>query len=185
RQPCSLKMQIAAPAVLVGKHVSVTGRDGGPRGWQMQIKPGPHVYVPRFSPIKARMRKDNLASTDEQREKRHGGEPMGHANNGSVPRLPRNNGHGRCRSVISTALKQARCRTHDCESPVPVACILHPEPTPQEQFAPQARLWPEWKGRRRHHTGCPVLRILCEGRVQRTRAARHSEALHSKDKSPR
>ena len=57
RKPCCLKMEIAAPAVLIREHVPIAGGHGIPGGWQVQLEPRAHVYVAGLTPVKPWMRK--------------------------------------------------------------------------------------------------------------------------------
>src|SRR5579863_5866046 len=89
RKPCCLEMEIAAPAVLIGEHVPIAGRDCIPGRWQVQIEPGVHVYVAGLAPVKPWMRKHDLSSADEQTKKAQGGYPVSDADQGRVPRRNR------------------------------------------------------------------------------------------------
>ena len=79
-------MKIAAPAVLVRKHVTVAGGDGVSRGWDRDFEQGRSVDVARLAPVKARVRDENFHSRDEQGQEGQGDEPMRYANEGRVPR---------------------------------------------------------------------------------------------------
>jgi len=85
RDPGGLEMQIAAPSVLIGKHVAIAGGDGGSRGWKRQFEQRRTEYVAGFTPIEARVRKENFYSADEQGEEGQGGDPMSDANERRVP----------------------------------------------------------------------------------------------------
>ena len=79
-------MEIAAPAVLVGKHVAVAGGDGCSRGGNRQLEQRRSEYVAGFAPIEARVRDENFNSADEQGQEAQGGDPVGDADDGRVPR---------------------------------------------------------------------------------------------------
>src|SRR5215471_15576570 len=64
-KPCGLEMQIAAPSILIGQHVSIAGGHGVTRRWQMQVEPRMRVDVADLAPVKARVRQDNFSSGDE------------------------------------------------------------------------------------------------------------------------
>src|ERR1700680_533683 len=74
--PGGLEMEIAAPSVLVGKHVAVAGGHGGSGGWNRQLEQRRSSYVAGFTPIEARVRNENLHSADEQGQKGEGGDPV-------------------------------------------------------------------------------------------------------------
>src|ERR1700690_1258804 len=135
RKPCRLKMEIAAPAVLIREHVPIAGGDGIPGGWQVQIEPRAHVYVAGLTPVKPWMRKHNLSSADQQREKRDSGSPMGHAHERGVA-LPARGRHcrtkrGRSRRLANTAISHRQTRMHTV-GPIPNA----PDSTVSAQLAP-------------------------------------------------
>ena len=78
-------MEIAAPAVLVGKHVAVAGGDGCSRGGIGSWNSGGSQHVAGFAPIEARVRDENLNSADEQRQEADGGDPVGDTDYERVP----------------------------------------------------------------------------------------------------
>src|SRR5438477_12697145 len=65
-KPGSLEMEIAAPAVLVGKHVVVARGDGCSGSGNRQFEQRRSKYVASFAPIKARVGDENFDSADEQ-----------------------------------------------------------------------------------------------------------------------
>src|SRR5215469_14759566 len=69
RKPCRLEMEVAAPAVLIRQHIPVAGGDHVPGAGQMQIEPRAHVNIAGLPPVKPRMRKHDLSSANQQREK--------------------------------------------------------------------------------------------------------------------
>jgi len=64
--PGGLEMEIAAPSVLVGEHVAIACRDGGPGGGNRELEQGRSEYIAGFPPIEARVRNENFNSADEQ-----------------------------------------------------------------------------------------------------------------------
>jgi hypothetical protein len=84
RKPCGLKMEVAAPAVLIGEDVSIAGGDGVAGGRQVQIEPRAHVYVAGLAPIKTGMRKHDFCSADEEGEKGERCDPVRDAHEGGV-----------------------------------------------------------------------------------------------------
>src|SRR5580692_7730803 len=127
RKPCRLKMEIAAPAVLIREHVPIAGGDCIPGGWQMQIEPRAHVYVAGLTPVKPWMRKHDLSSADQQREKRDRSSPMGRAHERGVT-LPVRGRHcrtklGRRKRLACTAISDRQTRIHKV-GPSPMLWIL-------------------------------------------------------------
>ena len=89
-------MEIAAPAVLVRKHVPVAGGDHGSGGWNRQREQGSSPYVARLTPIKAGVRDENFYSTEEQGQEGYGDEPVRDANETRVPRTKYFSHQGDC-----------------------------------------------------------------------------------------
>lgn len=61
-------MEIAAPAVLVWKHVGVARGDGGSGGRDRELEQRSRSHVVGFTPIETRVRNENLRSADQQRQ---------------------------------------------------------------------------------------------------------------------
>ena len=79
----------------------------------MKIEPRGRVYVAGLTPVKPWMRKQDLCSADQQREKRDRGSPMGHAHERGVA-LPVRGRHcsGRRRQFARTAISDRQTRIH-------------------------------------------------------------------------
>src|SRR5580693_299478 len=125
RKPCRLKMEIATPAVLIREHVPIAGGDGIPGGWQVQIEPRAHVYVAGLTPVKPWMRKHDLSSADQQREKRDCGNPMGRAQQSGVALPVRHSRSklGRSGQFAGTTISYRQTRIHKL-APSPMLWIL-------------------------------------------------------------
>src|SRR5208282_2570260 len=96
--PSGLKVEIAAPAVLVRQHVRVAGRHQLPRGRHRKFEQRSGQIVASFAPIEAWVRDDNFTSADEQGKKTQGGDPVSNADEGRVPRSSRGGGDSRSRN---------------------------------------------------------------------------------------
>ena len=68
QQPRRLEMEIAAPAVLVGQHVAISGRDGCARRGNRDPEQRGRQDVAALPPVEAWVRDDDLESADQQRE---------------------------------------------------------------------------------------------------------------------
>src|SRR5215469_17955562 len=78
-------MEIAAPAVLVRKDVAVAGGDHVSGGWDGDFEKRSSVDVAGLAPIEARMRDDNLQSSNKQGQKGKCDEPVRDAHETRVP----------------------------------------------------------------------------------------------------
>jgi hypothetical protein len=61
-------MEIAAPAVLVGKHAAIAGGDGGAGGGDGQLEERRCERVTGSTPVEAGVRDEDFHSGDEQGE---------------------------------------------------------------------------------------------------------------------
>ena len=96
--PGGLKVEIAAPAVLVRQHVPVAGGHQGPRGRDREFEQRRGQYVAGFAPIEARVRDHNFDSGDQQGKKAQRGDPVSDADEGRVARSNRRDWDGRGRT---------------------------------------------------------------------------------------
>src|SRR5215813_12890008 len=94
RAPGGLKMEIAAPAVLIRQHIAVAGRHGIPRGRDRQLEERRSQYVAGFTPIESRVRDDDLDPAYQQGKEAQRGDPVSNADDRGVPRLSRRGGQG-------------------------------------------------------------------------------------------
>jgi hypothetical protein len=65
QSPRCLKVQVAAPAILVGQHVAVARRDRIPRRRDMYREQRMSQGVTDLTPIETRVRDDDLQAADE------------------------------------------------------------------------------------------------------------------------
>ena len=100
-------MEIAAPAVLVRKHVPVAGGDGCSRRRNRQCEQRSSEGIAGFAPIEARVRDHNFNSGDKEGKKTQRGDPMSDTHKGRVARSSRGDGSGRSRTWDGCA---QRCR---------------------------------------------------------------------------
>ncbi len=84
--PGSLKVEGAAPAVLVGHDVVVAGRHRVARGGNGDGEEWTRHDVADFAPVEARVGDDDFSAGDEQGEEAEHGDPMGHADESRVAR---------------------------------------------------------------------------------------------------
>ena len=94
QNPCGLKVEISAPAVLVGQDLVVAGGHGISRRGDGNFEQRGSSRVAGFAPIESRMRDDDLSAGDEQGEEGNDGEPVGDAHQRSMPAGYRNWGWG-------------------------------------------------------------------------------------------
>lgn len=87
QQPRGLKVERAAPAVLVGHDVSISGGNGSARCGNGQGEEGANHDVAGLAPVETRVRDDDLEAANEQGEERDDGEPVCHADKRGVTRL--------------------------------------------------------------------------------------------------
>jgi len=78
-------MEIPAPAVLVGQHVSVAGRDGGARRRDRYPEQRRSPRITHFAPIEARVRDQDFDARDQQSDERNYCDPVRHPNEHSMP----------------------------------------------------------------------------------------------------
>src|SRR5579863_1404764 len=74
--PGRLKVQVTAPAVLVGEDVAVAGGDQRARGGNVEFEKRRGRVVAGFPPIEARVRDNEFGAGDEQSEKAERGNPV-------------------------------------------------------------------------------------------------------------
>ena len=86
REPRRLEMEISAPAILIGKHVVVAGRNGGTRRRHRHDEQRRRIDVAGFAPIEAWMREDNSKPLTSSASTRDAGEPVRDADEQSVSR---------------------------------------------------------------------------------------------------
>src|ERR1700733_2196387 len=106
-------MEIATPAILIGKHVTIPGGNAGARGWNRDCEQGASIYVAGLSPIKAWVRDQNFHSGHEQGEKGQHSKPVRDANQ---ERVPRTNCFGHWRKCSNDA-----CAVHGIFAPLGAA----------------------------------------------------------------
>ena len=94
QNPCGLKVEIAAPAVLVGQDVVVARGNGISRGGDWYFEERGSSRVAGFAPIESRMRDDDLSAGDEQSEEGDYGEPVRDADEYCMPASYSNWGWG-------------------------------------------------------------------------------------------
>ena len=84
QRPCRLKMEIAAPSILVRQHVPVASRHhcARRRNWYLEKRGGLHVAD--FTPIKTGMRDQDFNSGDEEGKEGDRRDPVRHANEWSM-----------------------------------------------------------------------------------------------------
>ena len=83
-QPCGLKMQITAPAVLIGKDVLIAGWDGVSRRGNVDGEEGLHVDVAGFAPVEAGVGDQDFYTGEKQGKKSDDCEPVRDADDGGV-----------------------------------------------------------------------------------------------------
>ena len=66
QRPRGLKVKIPTPAVLVGQHIAIACRDGGPRRRGRYLEQGHRQRIAHFAPIETRVGDEDLNSRDQQ-----------------------------------------------------------------------------------------------------------------------
>ena len=83
--PCRLKVEIPAPAILVGQHVSVASRDCRSRRRDRNLEQRRSPRIAHFAPIEARVRDQDLNAGDQQSNERNYCDPVRHPDEQSMP----------------------------------------------------------------------------------------------------
>src|SRR5690349_10197058 len=79
-------MKVATPAILVGKHVAVSGRYRGSGRWDGNSKERSHLRMAHLAPIETGMGNYEFDSRDEQGSKGNDCDPMRDTDQCSVTR---------------------------------------------------------------------------------------------------
>ena len=158
RDPSGFKMQIPAPAVLVGHLVVVAGRHGAAACGNGNHEQRLGVDVAHFAPVETRMRDDYQEACHHERDESDEGEPVRNAHYSRVTERPRpfsleSRWHAArvaCRSPGNLALFQYPRRsaflTGITTAPGGPQCRLNPIP---RRFS-LSQGWPQF-----HKTGVP------------------------------
>ena len=85
QDPCGLKVQVAAPAILVGHHVAVAGGNTAPGRGDGQSEQGLSSHIADLAPIETRVRNNNFGTGNEECEETHDRDPMRHADDCTMP----------------------------------------------------------------------------------------------------
>ena len=83
--PGGLKVEVAAPAILVGQDEVVAGGNGCARGGDRDHEEGLHEGVASLAPVEARVRDEDFDTGDEQGKEAEDGEPVRQADQVAVP----------------------------------------------------------------------------------------------------
>ena len=84
--PGGLKVEITAPSVLIRQDVAVAGGHQVSRRGDGDFEQRRGIYIAGFAPIEARVGDQNFNAADQQSEETQGGDPVGDADQGGVPR---------------------------------------------------------------------------------------------------
>src|SRR5438128_1002443 len=79
-KPGGLKMESAAPAVLVGQDEAVAGGDNSAGSGDRNLEQGRRQDIAGFTPIEARVRNQNFDASDQQGQETERGNPVSDPN---------------------------------------------------------------------------------------------------------